>query len=289
MPNEHETDNRANTGDGSTGALNQATSAGGTSVERVSVRLPAFWPEEPDVWFAQAEAQFKISGVKDESTKFYHIIAQLEHKYAREVKDLIKNPPKEKMYEKLKQELIKRLSSSREQQMRQLLTHEELGDRKPSQFLRHLRTLAAGGVSDEFLRSLWSSRLPTHVQAIIASQSSASLDDVAELADKICEVANIPSGQVASTSVDNYDGLLRRLDVMITNRIQSELSKQISQLGVHTSRPSRRDGSRSRSGSRNRSRSRTPGMCWYHSIFREKARKCTKPCNYQPVNNSGSQ
>lgn len=259
------------------------------SVERVSVKLPTFYPEEPDVWFDQADAQFKIAGIKEESTKFYYVIAQLEYKYACEVKDLMRNPPKENMYQKLRQELVRRLSTSREQQVRQLLTHEELGDRKPTQFLRHLRTLAAGGVTDEFLRSLWSSRLPAHVQAIIATQSSTSLDDVAELADKICEVATTPVYQVASTSTSttNYDGLLRKIDELITQRVQTELSRQVSQLNLRGGRPSRRDDSRSRS--RGRSRSKTPGMCWYHSIFREKARKCVAPCNFNKENRQGSQ
>jgi hypothetical protein len=32
--------------------------------------------------------------------------------------------------------------------------HEEMGDRKPSQFLRHLKSLAPE-VPDDFLRSIW--------------------------------------------------------------------------------------------------------------------------------------
>lgn len=261
----------------------------GPSVSRVSVRLPPFWPEDPEVWFVQAEAQFQISGIKDDTTKFYHVISQLDQRYIREVKDIVKNPPATGKYEKLKIELSKRLSISREHQITQLLSHEELGDRKPSQFLRHLRTLAADGVKDEFLRSLWSSRLPPHVQAIIVSQTSGSLEDVAELADKICEVTPSPSHQLASTSAasSNFDALLKRIDDMIASRIQTELKQQISQLNINSrGRSSSRRDFRSRSKSRNRSK--TPGVCWYHNNYGEKAKKCTSPCNYKSGNYHGS-
>jgi hypothetical protein len=53
---------------------------------------------------------------------------------------------------------VKRLSPSRRQCIRQLLALE-IGDRKSSQFLRHLRTLAPD-VPDDFLHTNWSSRLP---------------------------------------------------------------------------------------------------------------------------------
>jgi hypothetical protein len=40
-----------------------------------------FWAE----WFAQAGAQFSLAGISNERTKFYHIISQLDHRYAAEV------------------------------------------------------------------------------------------------------------------------------------------------------------------------------------------------------------
>jgi hypothetical protein len=65
--------------------------------------------------------------------------------------------------------------------------HEEMGDRKPSQFLR-----LAPDVPDDFLRSFWSSRLPSHIQATLAGQAEGNLDSASQLADRISEVAPSP-------------------------------------------------------------------------------------------------
>ena len=119
------------------------------------------------------------------------MISQLHQQHAAEVEDIITSPPEEEPYDRLKAELVRRLSTSREQRVRQLLSHEEMGDRKPSQFLRHLKALAPD-VPDYFLRTIWASRLPPHVQAILAGQTEGSMDSASQLADRICEVATQP-------------------------------------------------------------------------------------------------
>ncbi|KAL0830888.1 hypothetical protein ABMA28_002990 [Loxostege sticticalis] len=116
------------------------------------------------------ESQFVLSGITKDETKFYYLVAQLDHQYAKEVKDIITSPSATDKYAKLKTELIKRLSASQEKRIKQLLVHEELGDRKPSQFLRHLSSLAGSSVSSDFLLTLWSSRLPQNIQTVIISE-----------------------------------------------------------------------------------------------------------------------
>ena len=119
-----------------------------------------------------------------------------DNRYASEVEDIITiiSPPATNKYTTLKTELIRRLSLSQDQRVRQLLAQEELGDRKPSQFLRHLRSLAGSSrLEDSILRTLWLQRLPTHVQQILQTQAHQPLDSQAAMADTICEVASIPT------------------------------------------------------------------------------------------------
>lgn len=89
-----------------------------------------------------------------------------------EVKDIITNPPTTNKYLRLKSELIRRLSASQEKRIQQLLNDEELDDRKPSQFLRHLQNLAGTSGASDFVKTLWTNRLPVNIQTVIASQIS---------------------------------------------------------------------------------------------------------------------
>jgi hypothetical protein len=50
------------------------------------------------LWFAQAEAQFSLAGISSEKTKFFHVISQLDHRYAAEVEDIITSPPERDPY-----------------------------------------------------------------------------------------------------------------------------------------------------------------------------------------------
>lgn len=256
---------------------------------RVGVKVPPFWPNEPALWFAQLEGQFVLANITSDATKFYHVIANLDYKYVCEVKDVITNPPADNKYEKIKAELISRLSASQEQRVRQLLTHEELGDRKPSQFLRHLRNLAGADVPDEFIRSLWTSRLPSHVQAIIAAQVDLSLDTVAQIVDKIHEVSLQPQVAAASTltpaPTENSMALIEKL----VQRVD-DLSRQVAELSIRARSRSRTRAHSPRWRQRSRSRSNAgSGHCWYHRRFGKRSTRCRSPCSFRSGNETGSQ
>lgn len=253
---------------------------------RVAVKLPSFWPDKPAVWFAQVEAQFQIAGITSDNTMFNYVIAQLDQKLAGEVEDLITRPPViGQQYAKLKEELIRRLSMSEEQRVRQLISEEELGDRRPSQFLRHLRSLAGGALADEnIFRQLWLRRLPQQVQAILASQAELSLDKLSELGDKVMEIAG-PKQVFSCSSTASAPASQNELSLRM-----ERLEKQIAALSV-SDRPGR---SRQRSVSSRRSRSRAatpragPKVCWYHKKFNEKANRCIAPCNWK-ANEQGNE
>jgi len=249
-------------------------------VYRVAACLPSFWPNRPAIWFAQAEAQFELAAITHQRTKFNYVVSQLNQQQAAKVEDIIISSSEHEPYDRLKAELVCCLSTSREQHVRQLLSHEEMGNQKPLQFLRHLKSLAPD-IPDYFLRTIWASRLPPHVQAILAGQTEGSLDLVSHLTDKICEVAPQPTtASISPATPDNTAGLLEHVN---------ELSQQVASLRASQTHICSQSRDRHRSQSRDHHStcdySPTPhDICWYHWNFGDKARKCTLPCSRQQRN-----
>lgn len=251
------------------------------------MKIPPFWPEEPELWFAQLEGQFAICGVREDEARYAYVISKLEPRQAKEIKDVIINPPADHKYRAIKQALIQRLTDSQGQRIRQLLEHEELGDRKPSQFLRHLRTLAGTTLPDELLRTLWLGRLPTNMQAILATRTSDKLEDVAEQADRIHEIGGKSLVLATSTTTGKAPATTMEAQMETLCKQVAALTTQMETMQKDWKNGRGRQRARSRSGKRERSHSRSgkkpdesDGECFYHRRFGEKARKCTKPCTY---------
>ena len=113
-------------------------------------------PADPQVWFAQVEAQFKTRSITSQRTKFDHVVASLSPEVATDIRDLILKPPDANPYDELKMVMIKRTTESKQRRLQQLFSSEELGDRKPSKLLQRLQKLLGDKVIDaSFLRELF--------------------------------------------------------------------------------------------------------------------------------------
>jgi hypothetical protein len=55
-----------------------ATPAGGSG-QASSLKLPAFWPEAPELWFTQVNCIFATRGMTGSFDKFCHAVAALQH------------------------------------------------------------------------------------------------------------------------------------------------------------------------------------------------------------------
>ncbi|XP_063963282.1 uncharacterized protein LOC135156084 [Lytechinus pictus] len=147
----------------------------------VALKLPPFWRNDPEVWFAQAEAQFATRNIVVESTKYSYVIATLPPEVAQDIRDVLINPPVSEPYTTLKKKIIARTTESEQRRVQMLLTEEELGDRKPSQLLRRMEQLVGDQKLERgILRQLFLQRLPHNVRLILASTSeSLALSDLA--------------------------------------------------------------------------------------------------------------
>ncbi|XP_063621706.1 uncharacterized protein LOC134793921 [Cydia splendana] len=266
---------------------NVSVSVNSHDVFRVGIKVPPFWPEEPDIWFAQIEGQFDLQRITSDTTKFNYVISHLDNHHSRAVKDIIIKPPPSGKYEKLKGELIRRLSDSKEKRIKQLMMHEELGERKPSEFLRHLQGLAGVSVDEDFMKTMWIGRLPHGIQTVLAGQpSTATLEALADLADRVNDLAS------ATPRVATVGNAVPGSVISDLAKELAELRRELRELKTGPGRTSRSRtssarGSRSNSRQRSESNYRKYPTCWYHSKFGEKASRCTRPCDYSSENAKG--
>lgn len=257
-----------------------------TDLRKINLKVPPFSTDDPEIWFALLEGQFDNFDITDDKIKFNNVISNLDITLAKAVKDIIIKPPALNRYEKIKSELIRRLCASHEKKVKQLLNHEELGDRKPSQFLRHLLDLAGPSIPEDFVQSIWTSRLPKNLQTVLASQTSQTLEQLADLADRIQEIA-APCSVAATSAGPSHSGPTSEI---------AELRKMVEHLALkldeHTRRSNERGRSRERRRSKSRSNTRSESsyrlypVCWYHSKFGSRASSCIKPCDFNKAKNS---
>ena len=286
--------------------------------------LPPFFDGDVSLWFCTLEACFLPT--EDAQTRFRSVITKLPPSILAKVRHVFPialnalDP-----YSILKEEVLKVTSPSSSQRIKELLSKQSLGDRKPSEFLLHLQNLLGPShaqLEESFTRPLFLEQMPSSVRAILSAFPSLSLSDTAAAADRILlelppshisvvsshrpsppSPITIPqSGSLSSPSVapnvlfgariTAIEGRLQSLETEVRNlsvQFSTFLASQRS-FSVRSPSPSSSSRSRERSSSRDRPFTHTAqGVCFYHHQFKERALKCNKPCSYSPSSVSSTQ
>lgn len=259
--------------------FNSINTASNMEINKVSVKLPPFWNEKPEIWFAQVEAQFELSKITIEQTKFNYLLANLEQNVVENIWDLVSDKSVNK-YTVAKERLLSIFKTSEDRKIKNLISELELGELKPSQLLRKMRGLAGDNFSEKILKTLWLSKLPPYLQNILVI-SDEQIDKLSEIADRIRDTKQIDEVRVtpepvrASTSGHQQISEIQRL------------CDRIAALESRLSNNNQRSQRRNRSRSRSRPRFRENGdYCYFHFRFGEKClpEKCKQPCSWK---NSG--
>lgn len=292
-------------------ATTQPASVPGSPQEVTAIgqcKLPPFWRTSPELWFFQVESQFQVHHVRSDITKYHLVVATLDHDTISDVSDIIRTPPLVDRYTALKGAILARLTDSPDAQLHKLLTGVELGDKRPSQLLRHMRSLAGTRVSDDVLRVKWLDLLPQPTRRMLLLIKGQTLEELAAVADEAHDMG--PSVMATSHRNNNPSTTApsNTVPVQTEDRIAQELSalrlaiNQLTTLTRNAAQGSSEDNPhRGRSSNRqqqqhNRERSATPGPnsntghCWYHTKFGTLAVRCKKPCTFeaQPASAQGN-
>ena len=252
----------------------------------VTLKLPPFWPADPELWIIQVEAQFRTRNITQDGTKFDYIVGSLSPDTAGEIRDILLHPPETNKYEAIKTALLKKNELSDQKRLQELLSKEELGDRRPTQVLRRMRQLVGEAVLDpKILRALFIQKLPSSVQQIVVTAGEeVELEAMAEMAEKIIEVT---TPQISKVSVPDQSSASGSEVALLREEVQ-QLKRMLSGLSLQ------QQGSRQRSSSRGRSPYRKPRdvkkypLCWYHHKFGDKSTKCDSPCSWSSKNGGRS-
>nr|XP_015922908.2 uncharacterized protein LOC107451355 [Parasteatoda tepidariorum] len=172
--------------------------------ESSAVKIPIFNISDPHLWFHMVEATFQLATPKpisESKTKFNYCLAHLLPEVAAVVRDVIITPNAEDPFKKLKEEIIACCGETKSQEIRRLLSGEQLGDRKPSELLRTMQRRAESHkISDSLLLELFLNQLPQHVQSILATIPSLNSTRAAEIADKVMEVSTSSEASEVSSN-----------------------------------------------------------------------------------------
>ena len=151
----------------------------------VTLKLPAFWTSQPQVWFQQAEAQFTIRNITADQTKYAYIVAALNHDTAGRLLDLLRAPPTEGKYAAIKARLTKTFGLTRRVRANRLLQMGDLGDRRPSALMDEMLSLLDGHSPCMLFEQLFLNRMPDPIHLQLAEADFTDPRRVAEHADEL--------------------------------------------------------------------------------------------------------
>ncbi|KAH6947240.1 hypothetical protein HPB50_017768 [Hyalomma asiaticum] len=197
-------------------------------VAALQLRLPTFWRNNPQLWFTQVEATFDLHHTSSEISRFRHLLCNLSPEVAQEVADVIAAPLNDVPYQRLKQSILDRTTTSESARLMHLLTIEELGDRRPSQLLNSMRQLLRSSDVDSkgaLFRELFLQRLPQSTRLVLAAAGDLTLDRLAQLADRahdatsatVAALLSTPESSVVSRLESRIDQLTASIDALRTS------------------------------------------------------------------------
>lgn len=222
------------------------------SARKMTVKLPEFWQEEPEMWFETAEAQFHRGGVLDSRAKTDYLLVALPAAVLRSVRDILRDPSADDttLYHRLKERLLRRYAPSKWQLVYQVLDHPGIGDQRPSQLLDSMLALLPAGEPPGLLfQGLFLRRLPSEIRDHVAAGDYRTVREMAAVADQLWDARREAPASISA---------------------------------VRGQSPSRRGKNRysSPSGSRRDVTPGPDGLCYYHSRFKKRAHKCQPPCSW---------
>jgi len=231
----------------------------------VAIKLPPFWAHQPEVWFAQAEAQFELRGITVDNTKYAYLVSALPEDVAVRVLDYIKSmvgSAATTKYQGLRDRLLGTFTLSDYERAGLLIDGPNLGDEKPSALMDKMLALLGDHPPCFLFKRHFLQRLPAEIRAPLLNGGENNMRKLAEQADLIWQARAGMSTSAVAVSDD------------------TEVNKVTKPKGANSTKGSAfqkwKDEWQQVPG----------GPCAYHSYYGARARTCTAPCSHSSGNAS---
>jgi len=262
------------------------------SVQAVAIKLPTFYKHNPDGWFINAEAQFALAKITDETTKFHHAVRILDMDTSAEIQQFLTEQCNNATtpYTNLKTKLRKVFGKRKTTKMAELLAMQSFNENGAESTLRRMQVLATD--MDTMLQCKLLSMAPPAARTAVASREFNTAEDLASALDEAMEKERLSPGITLPSRISAVS------ECTATNSDDENIIASVRPAYRRTGQSSSGHGSQRRrtnakGNQSNRNVSESSNICFYHDTFGAKARKCTgKPCKFsdllQPLNPEAS-
>jgi hypothetical protein len=256
-----------------------------------SLRLPIFWADNTEAWFAVVETRFRLKHIDDEQEQFDHVVNALPKESLRVVLDLVTHPPEDNPYTAIKDRLCAAHQLTDFQRVEKLFQMDSLGGRKPSELLTEMMEMCpTGHEASPFFLFLFLQRLPKELRIMLGEDDHLDLRATAAKADKLWAVhGHQQHGTVAAVEPSSQFEPPAASVAAVRGGFIPRANKSGAQRGKGRGRGGH---SKAASSSLNAGAAvytpppaalarQSAGLCFYHWSFGDKADKCEGICSWQ--------
>ncbi len=236
-------------------------------------KLQPFWPDAPVAWFGAAEAQFHVRRVNTEADRFCLVAAALDKESLKKVVHLVLAPHPYTPYLALKEALLVSHQLTDFQRVEMLLAMPPLGARRPSELLADMLEICPPGQQENiFFAGLFLQRLPREIRVLLTHEDHTDLRRLAAHADRLVAFSSSQPHEVAVLADPDEEVVAAIKQQKQKNKWQKKKKPQQTKSSKDSPTPSELAA-------------QAAGMCFFHWVYGEKARKCRAPCNWQGPGN----
>lgn len=217
-----------------------------------SVRLPDYWSDDLELWFARVDSVFRRHNVLSSINRFDYVLEKLPNEVLSSIRDIVRtSEDTADPYTLIKDRLLACNKPTVWQQVNKIIDHAELGGSRPSALMSSMLSLLPEDEKPGFLfLGHFMRRLPTELREHLAAKHFDTPQEMAAHADILWDARNSAGG--------------------------------VNAIGGGRGNSPRRGRRPSPSRFRPR-RAQTPAsdnLCFYHHTYGPRARKCTPPCSW---------